>query len=92
MKGPVPTGAIPNPSLPKSFKAFGLIIESSVSVNAVKADPYRLLKLTLTLYSLITSEEAYGPKISIAPCEPVSGSTILSKVIFTAAALNLVPS
>jgi hypothetical protein len=72
--------------------AVGDIMPSHVVLAAERKAKFGALKLTRTLRSSTTSDPAYGPMRDRAVPARVAGSTMRSKLNFTAAALKGVPS
>src|SRR5689334_18832098 len=85
LNGPVPTGLRAKPSFPSFRTAAGdTMLKSHGLLRFVRAGANGSDQFTRTVKESITSVDLYGPRKSIAPCEPSLGSTIVSKVNFTA--------
>src|SRR5262249_30693935 len=91
MNGPVPTGLVCTWS-PVSRTALGETIDSGPEAAKFGNGANGVSKLTCTVDSSSTFEPAYEVRAARAPPALNFGSTIRSKLNFTASALNGVPS
>src|SRR5207244_4189412 len=92
MNGPLPTKTTGPKSFPYFVSAAGEMIPRYGVLAPSRNAAYGLLNRTRTVYGSTTSVRSYGPMKLNAVWDLVSGSTILSKVTFTASAVSGVPS